>query len=235
VSQLNRSAPGPFHPVELPGVEFCYDAERLANQPADGASIGTWADCSGRGRHLAAVGGANPVYVDRHASYRQRPAIDFQAVDALQVAFGVTLSQPMFYAAVGAFDVTGGDRFMFDGGSGGEPNRNAFFGDSGTPKHFDMYAGASLNPTTMDTNPHVFSLLFNSTTSQYWIDGTAQTAGNAGTEPTAGLSLGATTSGTSNFLDGQIAFLVGLNYIPATDVRRRLEAWLGQRYGITVT
>jgi hypothetical protein len=72
----------PWTPAQLPGLVCWYDAQTPGSMTLNGADVAQWDDLSGNGYNaVQAVATAQPLYVDRVPSFRNKPALYFNYVD----------------------------------------------------------------------------------------------------------------------------------------------------------
>jgi hypothetical protein len=92
---------------------------------------------------------------------------------------------------------------------------------------FAMSAGASLTWSNASSNAyHLFSLLYNSTSSQAWQDGVSKATGNAGTQNADGITIGARFDGGAQWWNGDIATVAIADPSHDTTARQAVEAAL---------
>ena len=71
-----------------------------------------------------------------------------------------------------------------------------------------IYSGALLAGNPADANWKIWSTLFNGASSQFWLNGVSEAAGNAGAVNSDGLTVGARFDGTANFWKGYIVSMI---------------------------
>jgi hypothetical protein len=104
-----------------------------------------------------------------------------------------------------------------------------------TTKKWRMYAGNAIEGSaSVDSDWHIFTLLFNGASSGMWIDGVSDISGNAGAEGSDGLSWGAFYNG-GNAFDGDQAAILTYDSNLSTADRNQVQTYLSDEYGISVT
>jgi hypothetical protein len=178
-------------PGTLDDLHFYYRPDTGALQsggglPAgfDGDPVGEWQDQSGNGFHLAVAEGFEPSWQTNEQN--SLPALQFDGVDdALQVAFGSNLAQPVTYfmvctapASNALFDGTGaGDRIYVRRNGG-----NAVLGAGGTEL---------TGPAITEGEWFILAARANGASSSVWVNETrVDAAASIGANATGGLTLG---------------------------------------------
>jgi hypothetical protein len=158
-------------------------------------------------------------------SYDSKNVVDFLGNDFMTVALGTTWSQPTTYFAVASYDVNGAGDVVLSGDALG--NLNQMYLVSNT---FSIYAGSTLTGPAEDTNPHVFTAKFDSTSSAISIDGNTETTGDAGTEGVTDFHVGGRTA--SNAMDGFIGEIIATNATLSTSDKEKAQGYLAWKWGL---
>ena len=197
----------------------------------DGAFIGKVADLSGQGNHATQATRANQPR--RYNSIvNGQPVVRFDGVNDILNSV-LTLAQPMTIFHVYKWtDNAAAIQAVYGGATTGlleayHANATSLF----------THAGTSYSPAGGATSSafRVIDCIFNGTSSQIWENGTQIGAtGNAGTNGIAT----AFSIGNRNAADKptqmDLAELIVYNTALSTSNRRKVERYLGRRYGITV-
>jgi hypothetical protein len=122
-----------------------------------------------------------------------------------------------------------GNLYLFDGAA---TNQMAFISQDET--HVRMYAGTLFDVAAVPANWNVYTGLFNGASSVLGVNG-VETAGDAGTQATTGLTVGASGGGGSLWFTGDIlAVLVYTGAALAAPDRLAVARYLGRKYGVGV-
>jgi hypothetical protein len=149
--------------------------------------------------------------------------------DFLDVAFS-TLSQPNhIFAVLQLPNYSGGNERAIAGESG--PELHNF--DTGLNDNWTMFAGNGFDTgDSADTNPHIFGLLYNGSSSEFRKDGSAIATGYVGTRSLGGLTLGSSQDQSSY---GEVDVGEILLYPQdKSGVQSDVESYLSSEWGITV-
>jgi hypothetical protein len=199
-----------------------YDATELSLN--DGDSVTTWADETGNGYDLTA--GTAPTY--EASSINSNPAVSFDgADDFLDVDFSA-LTQPNTIFAVIRTDSVGENERIWDSSNG--ENDHSFYG-SGSAIDYAINAGVNLRNGPVDTNNHIFSVLYNGPSSLLRIDGSDAVSGDAGTSSLEGYRLASTINGRYS------AITVGEILVYPQDksgIQSNVEQYLSSKWGVAV-
>ena len=216
----------PFTPKSIPGLKLWLKADAITGL-VDNDPVGTWPDVSGNGNDAIQLTAAQkPLY--KIAILNGYPVVRFDGVDDFCQAAGLgTIVQPLTIVMVVLTTSTATNKTPFD--SIATTACTVYFNTT-------MRLNAGLEFTVAgDTSWHVVSAVINGTTSALVKDGVV-TSGNAGTNSlTTGLRLGVSRLGSATFLPGDIAEVCLYIRALADSDRRRLESYLGSKYGITVS
>lgn len=128
-----------------------------------------------------------------------KPRLNFDGTDNLRKLFSSDASQPNTYFTVATNTATVGFPKVLFSGHTDTSKRNQTEITSGSV--WSMYGGSSLTTSTsVDTNQHLHTNLYNSTSSAYYLDGSSIGTGDAGTFPMDGITLGARFSETLGWI-----------------------------------
>jgi hypothetical protein len=193
-------------------LDFGYDA----NGDLDTAAIATWAggdsfivtiyDQKSGDNVTQGTAGNQPLFV---ASGQNGRAVGRYNGTShyLQGAFSGALSQPFTVYALAALDAAAvndnSSRRLIQGDDAS--NRMALYQASAkSPDEWAIFAGAEIFGGVTDSNCNLWAVLFNGASSQLWINGSSEAAGNAGAENPDGITIAANFNATL-FWDGDIA------------------------------
>jgi len=215
-----------FSAVQVPDsgdLHARYDATELSF--SDGQSVSTWNDQTGNGHDLTA--GTPPTYISN--GINGNPVVSFDGVnDFLDVAWSA-LSQPNHVFVVFQLQkTTGPSTFQAITDSANSSNRNVFSADD----EFVMFAGSAINGTASDTNNHIGSALFDTTTSNLRIDGSQVASGNVGTQSLDGFRVGSAPNGTE-FAEIYIGEILVYPQ-DKSGIENDVEIFLSNKWGITI-
>jgi len=200
-----------------------YDATELAL--TDGDSVSTWADETGNGYDLTA--GTAPSY--QASEINSNPAVAFDKANSefLDVDFSA-LSQPNTIFAVIRTDSVGENERIWDSSTG--VNDHSFYG-SGSPTDYAINAGVNLRDGAINTNNHIFTALYNGSSSVLRIDGSDAVSGDAGTTALDGYRLASLANGRY----GSITVGEILIY-PAdkSSIQGDVESYLSDKWGVAI-
>jgi hypothetical protein len=192
-----------------------YDASALS--ASDGETVDPWPDETGNGNDLT---GGTPTYSD--SSINGGPVLDFTGQTEHTVTFSSTLDQPYTIFIVFRWSSTnsgGNNQFAWI-----TPTNDVRLQDSGNGGGL-MYAGSTLRSGTIDTNYHIYSLLYDGTLSEFRKDGTTVASGDVG------------ASIIETFNPGVDAVEFGELLIYPTDksaIYSDVEQYLSNKWGITL-
>jgi len=157
------------------------------------------------------------------------PAVDFDGVDDFLTTDTSRPLNPQPNVFFMVLRDRGTNRGLFLSGRTND-NRQDFqiFESEG----FTLFAGNGLNTFQRDTNPHIFTCIFDGASSELRIDGTSFT-GDVGTDPLKGFTMGAFASG-SFAANALIAEAIVCNARVSTADIQTLESELSEKYGISI-
>jgi len=211
--------------LTIPGLVGWWKADALAL--AEDAAVASWTDSSGNGRHLLQADATKqPVY--KAAVVGGKPVVRFTA-DFLKAVF--TLGQPTHVLMV--FRGTG-TRVINEGAFDGATADTGYYYT--LADGMATYAG-TFGPSIVTTTRewHLHEVLFNGVGSEVRVDGgAAVTTPSPGTNTMGGLTVGAYGTGTTNFLNCDIAEVLVFNQVLSTSNRDDLELYIGEKYGLVI-
>ena len=155
----------------------------------------TWYDQSGNGNDAEqTVPGNQPQIFDSASptdliQENGKPAVDLDGNDNLRVLFASAFSQPNSYFVTATLETTASAQVLLSGHTlTTERNQIELTGAN----KWNMYAFSSLTSTISgDTDQHLHNCLFNSSFSNYYLDGTSIASASVGTYPMDGITIGA--------------------------------------------
>ena len=151
--------------------------------------------------------------------------VSFYGDDYLQNTT-VSVSQPdLVFLVANLTDTGSSSMFMFDGKS----SRQTIHIHA--TNQWSIFAGAEPRAGTSDNSPHLFTALFNGSSSALWLDGTSIISTNAGTASLTGISLGARGAGDLPII-GDIAEVMVVSSPSSVD-RQSIEGYLAHKWGLS--
>ena len=220
-----------FSPTSISGLQLWLDADDVSTFTfGTGTAVSQWNDKSGNSRHVVQATGAQQP--DRSATYGARTAVRFTASNSnvLRPGASATVNQPITLFAVAARS-----------SGSGSANARIIASFSGTGFQLligegalgSLYAGTAF--VTQGSAPsagvlHQISAIANGASSQVWGNGTAGTAGNAGSNSLALSTVGASGNNT-NYLQGDIAEVIVYDSALGTTDRQAVETYLKSKWG----
>jgi hypothetical protein len=224
----------PFTPNQLPYLSAWYKADAITGL-SGGASVATWTDSSGAGRHLTQATGANqPTY--QTGVVNSLPVVRFDGTnDYLRVTSALATSARTAFC-VAKTDATG-NYGIFDGITGTDVMRlsaggTLYYSTSGSTGT-QTVSSLGTPAVTPNTDWHIFACVYDDT-------GSLRVNGGAGHSAAVGkVAVGGLTLGNIGFLniplDGDIAEFLLYDYAMPLDEINAIGAHLGTKYGITWT
>ncbi len=199
-----------------------YDAQALSE--SDGASVSTWPDETGNGNDLTA--GGPPTF--NESGINTNPSLSFDGVDDYLNTALSTQNVPNTIASVVSLDTTGSFyQYLYDGSNADEQSLQQ------TNNGEWAYGAGTRSPDgPTDTQPHVFTALYNGSNSVLRIDGTEVHSGSAGTEALNGFEVGRRPDGQF-YADAQLGEIL----IYPSDKSASfsdIESYLADKWGITL-
>jgi len=194
-------------------------------------AVSQWSDKSGNGNHLVQADGADQPTTNS-VTVGGLNALDFNGTsDFMTSSFaGGVISQQNQIYVVAKNDTGTGWGYICDGIDATDRSYSLI---RVTSDFFVMGAGADLTGTIADTYGHVFSLDYNSTTSEFFIDGTSDITGDASTGGLAGLTIGARYTDV-RWWNGQICEIVVIDGALSLADQQNMEGYLAWKWGLEV-
>ena len=224
-----------FTPSDVSDLIAWYDAGLgiITNDAVN--RVSTWEDQAGTNDLVQATGSKQPTWESSTASFNNAPTVDFEdtASQSMVAASIGPLSQPntIFLVAIDQDPSDVGAKFFFDG-------------DSGTDRHahwhrntstWSIFAGAAVNGPADDTSLHIHALVFNTTSSKYYLDGgTTEFTSDAGSQDFDGMSLGAKNTDTDHG-DFTMGEMLIYDKLLTNDEINNVGNYLADKYGTTWT
>lgn len=206
------------------GLEHDYDATALS--ASDGSSISTFTDQQGS---LDLTG--NGVY--RTSGINGNPSIETDGDDDKFDAAGSTFAQPnhifMVAQALNPNELSEQSKF-FSTATGSNAH---LFGPDGSGS-WGAYSGAEIAGGSTDTNPHVFTVLFDGANSYVRVDGTEVASGDIGGLDLVPLALGYRYNGNDQFINAQFGRLLHYSGTKGSSEEQDIELALADQFGIAL-
>lgn len=257
---VNGLGAAPFSPADLTNLAAWYSADDVLNGgalPADNTPTPQWSDKSGNGRNATqGTVAKQPMWRAAVAALNGKPALEFNGLsDWFTIGSMSGLFQAVsgleVFAAVNVVD-TAVTRVVFLVTTNvATSTRVAVRVEADdTPRIFsrrlDSDSAASTGLSVGASNgAHVFNgrIDHSAATLTFARDGeavsqtaaTGQGTGNTSNTAPAGASIGANALGDSIFFNGNIAELIVVNRVLTAPERANVLAYLGTKYGITIT
>lgn len=223
---MGAGVPGLFSPVSISGLQLWLKADSLALN--DGDLVTTWADSSGNGKDATGAGAVRPTY--KANILNGLPVVRFGGSHFLDQA-SFSQSQPATIFAVSKLTLAGASNRMIFSKNGGAGEHTLYYGS----QLLSMYAGSIVTGGSSLLNAwDVLTATWNGGSSSGWVNGgTAAITGNVGSQATTTYRIGSNTS--SAFLTGDIAEIIYYSGALSLANRQAVQAYLGAKYGISVT
>lgn len=193
-------------------------------------SVTGWADKFGNWANFIAV--VSPTYVASSPLYGGRAVASFNGASAAQYLgqLGFSIAQPDTVYCIGRNTLS--NTSFFDGG--GSNRQLIHTVSSGVV--YNMFAGTELSSGINLSGPHAFCCVFNSTTSNFYIDAsqTPIVTGNAGTDgwiTTAANAIGR-TQGSATGVVGEIAEIIAFPGADTAAQRAAMFAYFEWYYSL---
>jgi hypothetical protein len=157
--------------------------------------------------------------------------------DYLQGAFttGGSISQPNTVFVVAKLDTgtsNDGTRYACIDGDDSSNRHYLWKNENATPDNMVISGGTLLQGDDADESWNIWTVLFDTTTSQFWRNGVSENSGNAGSNAMDGLTVGAAYS-TSHPWDGDIAEIIIYDSELNDADKNEVGGYLGDRYNIS--
>jgi hypothetical protein len=216
-------------PTDVAGLKAWHKADAITANDND--ALSAWTDSSGNGNNLAQGTGINqPIY--KTSIMNGKPVVRFDGSnDNLASTFGTGQSSPYTVFVVSQFSASGtSQKMIFDGVS----DASAAIFRSVSNDAWYVNNGSQIGPATGASDvKHVYTAVFNGSSSSLSIDGGTPATGTLGTPSLAGITVGCRGNGTE-CADADIPeVIVYSGALSASDIDT-VETYLGDKYGITV-
>ena len=227
------SAASSFIPTDISGLTAWFDADDSGTIIESGNSISQWNDKSGNGNNVTQATSSNQPLTNTN-TINGKNVITFDGLnDYLKRATwtGGVIAQPNTAFVVFKFDINAA-RTIFDGSSSGTERHIIRTASSST---ISIWAGAVTVLTSSDVGslavPRLITAVYNSTSSEIYMEGTLEKTGDSGSFSMQGISLGSNWDVALPF-DGDIAEVIIYNKLLNTTERQQAEAYLTTKWGI---
>lgn len=220
--------------------DFGYDADGNL----DTAAITTWLggatgyvvtvyDQAAAGDDITQATSTNQQLYEASAQ-NGRPGLSGDGTKALfgNYTNGGQINQPNTLYAVAAMDASvvndSSTQTLYDG-VGSSARHVMRQNPSPNPDGWDAYAGSSLLGGATDSGWHIWAVLYNGASSQFWIDNASQADGDAGAHPMTGLAWFSVYNGANKWTGKATALLV----VDADATQRlAIQTALNDYYGV---
>jgi len=215
---------GAWTPAKL-STELWLDASDSGTITESSGAVSQWADKSGNENNVSQANSSLQPLTNTN-TLNSKNVIYFDGSDLMNATFEATLTQPNSVFAV--FKRKNLDSFLFDGVN--DINRHTFTFYLADSKYFS-FAGSLLFGSVSDTNAHMMGSVYNSNSSEIFIDGTSDAKGDVGTQDMDGITLGGRYNG-QQYYDGDIAEIIVVDDILSESDRQKLEGYLAHKWGL---
>ena len=193
--------------TDVAGIKVWLKIDSL-NGTSNGSSISAWNDSSTNALNFSQATGATQPTYSTTGGPGSTPAVVFTGGSQYMASATMTQAQPITVFIILQTTVTGAVS-PFVWGTGGSASMSMALSNG----KYSMNAGTALNNTVnADTNWHVWAGIFNTTSSEFWIDGGAAAAGPAttgsGSFSTQAMDIGTAASNTSIGWKGDVTDLL---------------------------
>jgi len=204
------------------GLEHHYDATEIS--VSDGSAISSWTDQAGS-LDLAAVG--DPTY--DATALNENPCIITDGTDDGLAADGSLYSQPnQIFIVAQTLDNSGFSVFI----DSYSKVSHEFQSDDGGG--YRANAGSTVDFGSTDTNPNIYSLLFDGGNSQFRKNGNQIGSADPGTDSLGALAVGYRRSGPSNYHNARFGEILVYNRDLSASETSDIESHLSSKWGITI-
>lgn len=217
-----------FSPTNISDLIAWYDASDTTTITESGGDVSQWDDKSGNGNHLT-QGSSTEQPGTGNNTQNGLNVLDHDGTEYLQrtTFVGGALSQPttVFLAADTS---TAASDYYFD--SANTSNRQTSFLSGGND--VQMFAGAVLgfsgNPGSGTFDQLTF--LFDTTSSEFWVNGTSQGTGSVGSQTMVGFTEYARFNGAQASI-GDVGEIIIYDKELTTTERQQVETYLKDKWG----
>jgi len=220
-----------FSPTKLTGLKVWLDASDIATIIDSGGFVSEWKDKSKEGNHVVQLNGVDQpsTGVD---TIKGLNVLTFDGVNTfLRIAdlVGGVLSQPnTIYIVFEISNLLASTMRFFDGKGGGTRHTIDILGASD-----DEWAMQGLSGNTKVVGvPYAISCIFNTTSSEGYINGILEITGDVGAQTLGGVTLGAGGSTGIFPFPGKIGEVIVKDGISDTAERLEVENYLFNKWGI---
>lgn len=221
-----------FAPPDLPNMVFWYQADALLGL-ADGATIETWSDISGAGRHLTHdTASQRPIY--KPGILSGRPVARFARANAQRLYATGAVAQPITVFVVWKSTNTGaspaGRGCVLEGRD--TDYSSILYAQQDTTQQIVCSAG-NYSRVVPFTNFIISTAIYNGASSLVRENGAQRSTGTASYGLANGVTVGG-RYGQSYWLDGDVAEIIGYNSVLGMSDRIKVENYLAIKYGFTL-
>jgi RHS repeat-associated protein len=216
--------PNGAYPLPSGGAALWFEADEIEGE--DGSKVASWPDRSGNERDATQAEEAKQPEL-KTGELNGKPVVRFdKEAESYLRASGFTLNQPNTIFVVGSTSTY--NEYFIDGGS--DYNKRHFISRR-WPNQWGMFGGAVLESEegSGDSDPHLFTAVFDEEDSELRIDGEGAASGNGGSYPLKDATLGANHALTS-FMDGDIAAVLVFDHRLPDAQTEDVEAYLQDKY-----
>ena len=194
-------------------------------------SVAQWSDLSGKGNFVSqSTGSQQPIRNLADAAYNGKPTISFSRASSQFLRSAAwSITQPLTYFIVGQSSTNATETFI-----DWVTNEGAFYATSGTA--LNVFFASGFSATFNTQTPFVGCAAINGASSAIYANNsvTAVNTGTANGNTSGGILIGALQGGVST-LQGKLAEVIVYSGSLIASSRHQTMAYLGNRYGITVT
>lgn len=205
-----------FSPADLVGVTYWWEAA----VGVDANPVGAWTD---RISSVALTEATNkPTLV--LSGQNGKPVIRFNGATTTLSGTTASIAQPFTIFIAGK--AGGVNQFFIDGATG----RAIVY--RGSTDVWRIFSVAEAGAVAADSNFHIFTAVFNGTSSVLRVDGAEESALNPGATPFEDIVVGANTTSSGNHLAGDIGEIIVVNGLSTDSEIAATEALLAAKYGV---